>query len=302
MKPLKFKNIGIIARHRGVQWQDSLLVLIQCLKKLEVNLFIEAETAHHGNIVDYPVLNREDLIEPLDLLIVIGGDGSLLQAAHIIMSSSSKKRVPLLGINRGRLGFLTDILPKDIEKKIPDILAGNFYEESRFLLQAEIHRNSKIMVKENALNEVVLLPGHIAHMIEFEIHINHHFVSRQRADGLIIATPTGSTAYALSGGGPIIHPALDAIVLVPMFPHTLSSRPLVVSKESTICIRLPTTNDSHPGFSCDGFPRQNLDQNDILIIRPKEQRLSIIHPQDYEYFQTLRTKLNWEYHLTYSAS
>lgn len=151
----------------------------------------------------------------------------------------------------------------------------------------------------NALNEVVLVPGRIAHMIEFELFINDHFVLRQHADGLIVATPTGSTAYALSGGGPIIHPSVHAVVLVPMFPHTLSSRPLVVSKESTIRIQLVGKHESQPSVSCDGMQKQEFMRDAALIIRPSDILLRLIHPLDYDYFQTLRTKLGWEQHLTH---
>jgi NAD+ kinase len=185
-----------------------------------------------------------------------------------------------------------------IAQKIPEIIAGQYYQESRFLLTAAVEQHGKIIYKENALNEVVLLPGAVAHMIEFEIHIDDQYVCRQRADGLIVATPTGSTAYALSGGGPILHPDLQAIVLVPMFPHTLSSRPLVIKHDCSIRLHFPTRNDSTPSFSCDGQARHELQEHHALTIHKKKKELKLVHPIDYHYFNTLRTKLNWEAPLT----
>lgn len=294
MPSSQFQRIGIIARHRGKQWQDSLLALINCLQKFNVKIVIEQETAEHAAIQCHLIVDRKELAQHCDLLIVIGGDGSLLQAAQIALDHN----IPLLGINRGRLGFLTDITPEEIEEKLPSILLGEFYEESRVLIHVAMQTKQGVQWQGNALNEVVLVPGRVAHMIEFEIFINDHFVLRQRADGLIVATPTGSTAYALSGGGPIIHPAVQAVVLVPMFPHTLSSRPLVVAKESRIRVQLTQSHESQPSFSCDGGEKQELYEDAALIIQPSDIQLRLIHPLDYDYFQTLRTKLSWEQHLT----
>jgi NAD+ kinase len=288
--PTPFTKIGIIGRLRHLELTETLLHLVHCLQKEKVDFYIEADTAQLLGNHALPTIPKEDLATRCDLVIVIGGDGSLLQAAHLVIDQD----VPLLGINKGRLGFLTDVSPEMIEKKIPEILAGAYHQECRFLLTASVTHNNVTVYQENALNEVVLLPGAVAHMIEFAIHVNEQFVWQQRADGLIVATPTGSTAYALSGGGPILHPDLDAIVLVPMFPHTLSSRPLVIKHDYRIRISFPTKNDSTPSFSCDGQTRHELGDQDQLSIHKKEKQLKLVHPLDYNYFHTLRTKLNWE--------
>ncbi len=285
-----FRTVGIVGRQRRTPLASTLETLVSCLKQHHIQYFIEQDTLLSITTEKMPTLELQEIINQCDLIIVIGGDGSFLQAAQLIVD----RQLPLLGINRGRLGFLTDISPEEISQKIPALLKGAYIEEKRFLLTAEVWQQEKLLFQESALNEVVLLPGSVAHMIEFEIQVNNQHVSAQRADGLIVATPTGSTAYALSGGGPILHPDIEAVVLVPMFPHTLSSRPLVIDNKSIIKITLPTTNESIPSFSCDGFERHHLELTQQLIIRKKEQELRLIHPLDYNYFHTLRSKLKWE--------
>lgn len=223
-----------------------------------------------------------------DLLIVVGGDGSLLQASHMAVA----KDIPVLGINRGHLGFLTDIYPDELEK-IKAVVSGHYQSEKRFLLQTQVRENKKLISQSVALNEMVLLPGDMAQMIKFEIYINDNFVCSQRADGLIATTPTGSTAYALSGGGPILHPELDAIALVPMFPHKISSRPIVVDDNSFIDI-LITSKKTTPHISCDGQERVSVPLDATIHIQKYDKKLTLIHPSDYDYYQTLREKLGWE--------
>ena len=194
--------------------------------------------------------------------------------------------VPILGINRGQLGFLTDINPDEATQKIDEVLEGKFTEEHRFFLETADD--------ELALNEVVLLPGKdAARLIEFEIYIDKAFVCSQRSDGLIVSTPTGSTAYALSGGGPIIHPGLEAIALVPMLPHTLSMRPIVVSANSHIDIVIANDTETHPHVSCDGQSPVPVAAGGRISIQNSKKSLRLILPGNYEYFQTLREKLNW---------
>jgi len=207
--------------------------------------------------------------------------------------------IPILGINRGSLGFLTDILPSQLEK-IKAILEGKFILEKRFLLTATVTSNNKIISQDDALNEVALIPDAIPHMIEFEIYIDKQFVCSQNSDGLIIATPTGSTAYALSGGGPILHPQLDAIVLVPMFPHSLNNRPIVVQGQCEISIIVSPNNDTSPRLSCDGRAYLNAEPGSEITIRKKPKTLHLIHPLDYSYYETLRSKLHWGKKLHYS--
>ena len=191
----------------------------------------------------------------------------------------------MLGINRGHLGFLTDINPKELHR-ISDVLNGNYTREERFLLKTSLGI---------ALNDVVLLPGE-AQLIEFDIMINNQFVCQQRADGLIIATPTGSTAYALSGGGPILHPHLNAMVLVPMFPHTLSSRPIVIDSDAKIELIISEHKNKTANISCDGQQRIPVEPGTRITIEKHEKKLHLIHPDNYDYFATLREKLGWQSH------
>lgn len=291
--PLAFKNIGLIGKHPSTGVLDTLRASIAFLQTCNVALFIESETAMQLDsqelTPELTVVKRQELGSAVDLLIVIGGDGSLLNAAHAVTLSGT----PVLGINRGRLGFLTDIHPNELDTKVGDVLAGNYIQEARFMLEAENIHAGISTYKNNALNDVVLLPGDAAQMIEFTIYIDEQFVCSQRADGLIIATPTGSTAYALSGGGPILHPGLDAVTLVPMFPHTLSSRPIVVDSDSSIKIEIAENNRTAPRISCDGQDRASITPGDMITIKKHPQALHLIHPNDYNYFETLRVKLHW---------
>lgn len=286
---MPFRKVAVIARQRPDGVQDTLLALEKHLIEQGCEVFFETETAE---LIDRTVQTLTAAkIKECDLIIVVGGDGSLLHAAHLAVEND----LPLLGINRGRLGFLTDIYPDELEK-INEVLKGRYREEKRFLLDAHIHGKSKDLKAHLALNDVVLLPGNVAHMIEFSVTINDEYVCNIRADGLIVATPTGSTAYALSGGGPILHPQLDALVLVPMFPHTLTNRPIVVSSDDKIVLEISDRNEATPYISCDGQPRTPISPGDSLIITKHAKKLSLIHPQDYNYFKTLREKLHWQVH------
>lgn len=201
-----FKTVGIIGRVKNPKVKDTLHALIDFLSHLAVTIIIEEETADCLTASTLQRIHRDQLGHHCDLLIVVGGDGSLLNAAHAVVNQNT----PILGINRGSLGFLTDILPSQLEK-ISDILQGNYTVEKRFLLTASISLNGKTLGEGDALNEIALIPDTVPHMLEFEIYIDKQFVCSQNSDGLIVATPTGSTAYALSGGGPILHPQLDHV-------------------------------------------------------------------------------------------
>ncbi|MFN7096418.1 MAG: NAD(+) kinase [Gammaproteobacteria bacterium] len=285
-----FNNVGLIGRYRGNFNIDTLQSIINFLKKQQVNVVLEQETATALHEKSFTAVPREQLSLHCDLIIVVGGDGSLLGAARYAVQND----VPVLGINRGTLGFLADIKPDDIESKIGDILAGNYLEEKRFLLNTTIHHDNKVLARYDALNDVVLMPGDIPHMIEFDIFINEQFMCSQKADGIIVTTPTGSTAYALSGGGPILHPKLDALALVPVFPHKLSSRPIVVNGDSVIKIVIKPQNESAPKVSCDSQERVAVPAGGYIRIVKKPQQLRLIHPVGYNYFETLRSKLGWE--------
>lgn len=224
-----------------------------------------------------------------DLAIVIGGDGTLLHAARAL----AQHKIPIVGINMGRLGFLVDILPDEMPEKLGEILGGEYQEEERFLLQARVMRKEKCVATAHALNDVVITTYHEVRMIEFATIINHHTINYDRADGVIIATPTGSTAYALSSGGPILHPSLDAITLVPICPHSLNHRPLVVGANSKVEIEIDR--------NCQTLAQATFDGNDNEILRPGDRveitraplNVKLIHPKSYNFYDLLRIKLNW---------
>lgn len=284
-----FKTIGLIGRQRSSESVATLNDLKNHLQK-KYQLIMEEETAQFTQETSLPIFNRTEFGKHCDLAIVVGGDGSILSAARVVVDH----HVPVLGINRGRVGFLTDIRPTELAKEVDAVLAGDYIVEQRFLLNAEIHHQNKIVHQEMALNDVVLMPGDYAHMIEFEIYIDDQLVCSQRADGQIIATPTGSTAYALSGGGPILHPSLDAVVLVPMFSHTLSSRPIVVNANSNITFNISENNETSPRISCDGQERIPIHPGNSLRVYKKKETLILLHPKSYNYFSTLRSKLHWQ--------
>jgi len=281
----RVKNPGVI---------ETLKALIQYLRHLGQTLLVDAETAAAINDPSLPSIPKEALSKRCQLLIVVGGDGSLLHAAHIVVESE----IPVLGVNRGRLGFLTDIHPTELQK-IKSILEGEFRLEKRFLVTATVEHHGKILGQSDALNEVALIPDSVPHMNEFEIYIDEQFVCSQDSDGVIVATPTGSTAYALSGGGPILHPELDAIVIVPMFPHTLSIRPIVIQGDHRITIIITPNNTATPRLTCDGQAFISTPPGSHITIRKKPKQLHLIHPVDYDYYETLRSKLHWGHKLQY---
>ncbi|WP_447528368.1 NAD(+) kinase [Vreelandella sp. TE19] len=288
-----FKTIGLIGRLGSDKVIDSLTRLVEYLTGHDYHVLVEDRTAtmipYHGQ----PETSRRMLGELCDLVIVVGGDGSLLGAARTLCQSGTL----ILGVNRGRLGFLTDISPDELETRVGEVLAGEFEVEPRFLLDAVLYRDGVAVGHGDALNEVVVHPGKAVRMIEFELFVDGQFVYSQRSDGLIVATPTGSTAYALSGGGPIMHPKLDVITLVPMFPHTLSSRPIVIDAASEIRIHIGETNHSYPHVSCDGQTRAVAKAGDVLVITRKPARVQLVHPLGHNYYDILRSKLGWSHRL-----
>lgn len=286
----EFNKIGLIGRKRSSESIDSLKLLGELLSNENYDVILEADTASFLPDNTHPIYHREQFGKMCDLVIVIGGDGSMLNAASAVVDHDT----PVLGINRARLGFLTDIHPDDLKTRVKEILDGEYIKEKRFLLNIEIRDHDKVIHSDIALNEVVLLAGEFAHMLEFEVYINSQLVCSQRADGQIIATPTGSTAYALSAGGPILHPKLNAIVLVPMSPHTLSSRPIVIDSSSKIDIVPLARSETSPQISCDGQKRIPIAAGHTLHISRKTAELTLLHPKNYNYYKRLRKKLFWE--------
>jgi NAD+ kinase len=237
--------------------------------------------------LDY--VDRETLGKQCDLVIVVGGDGTFLSAVR----SLADFKIPVLGINLGRLGFLVDISPDRMFETLDQILAGNYVEESRFLLFAQVVRNDEVISEADAFNDVVVHIRDVARMIEFETYINGQFVNYQRADGIVISTPTGSTAYALSSGGPLLHATLEAIALVPICPHTLSNRPLVVNADSLVEIVIGQGEQSTAQVTFDGQTAVDLAPGDKIRIKRKINPILLLHPASYDYYEILRAKLRW---------
>ena len=281
-----FSTIGLFCKENDERIEKTLNVLHQFLKTENFKVVAEASVTKY---LDVPEFDTQELYECIDLAIVIGGDGTLLKAGRAL----SDNDIPVIGINLGRLGFLVDISPDQINQELKKMLDGEVYMEKRSLLHAEVFRGEKSLGKRTALNDVVFHVRDDIRMIEFTTHIDGKFVNTQRADGIVVATPTGSTAYALSSGGPILHPGLEAIALVPICPHTLSNRPIVVSNESKISISLCETRNVTARISFDGQANIELQTGAHVEIRHKAHRLHLMHPLDYNYFRILRNKLGW---------
>jgi len=265
--------------------QVDLANLAQHLSAKGIEVWVEDSTAQHANLPEYKSLSLEDIGKTADLAIVMGGDGTMLSVARSLIEAD----VPLVGVNRGRFGFLTDLRAEDMLAEIDRILDGNFIREPRMLLSTQVIRQNQVVHGSYALNDVVIKSG--LRLIELEVEIDGKFVYKQRSDGLILSTPTGTTAYALSAGGPILHPNLEAISLVPICPHTLSNRPIAVNSTSKIEITLVQFNEAQ--LSMDGQSQLVLEIGDKIIVQRAEKNIFLLHPSDYCYFDMLRNKLNW---------
>ncbi|VAX02427.1 NAD kinase, partial [hydrothermal vent metagenome] len=265
--------------------------LISCLQKQQLEVLLDRDsldlTQDLGN--DITLVDRGELGQRCDLAIVVGGDGTLLNAARELVDHD----VPLLGINLGRLGFLTDIPPTDLSTNLSRIFAGEYKEESRNMLHAQVIRDGETVSNGTAFNDVVVHKFNAARMIEYETFIDDQFVNTTRSDGLIVSTPTGSTAYALSSGGPIVHPSLNALVLVPICPHTMSYRPIVVDGNSRVDIIVHDLTHTSARVTCDGQISLALSDGDRVSIQKKPRPIRLIHPPEYNYFSILRAKLHW---------
>ena len=286
MSMKKFSTIGLFCKEDDDRIEKTLNTLHQFLKAENFKIVAEASAAKY---LDVPEMKTQDFCACIDLAIVVGGDGTLLKAGRLL----SDKDIPVIGINLGRLGFLVDISPDEISHQLSLMLDGKYTLETRSLLHAEAFRGKQSLGESIALNDVVIHVRNDIRMIEFTTHINDSFVNTQRADGIVVATPTGSTAYSLSGGGPILHPCLDAVVLVPICPHTLSNRPVVISNESLISISLCESRDVNARVSFDGQSNIELQAGDHVVIRHKAHKLQLMHPENYDYFHILRNKLGW---------
>ena len=284
-----FQVIGIVCKLDDERVPTTARALSRLLEGTGATVVVDADSATASGLTNAERMPRERLGVECDLIIVIGGDGTILNVAR----NFDIPRARLLGVNLGRLGFLADILPDDMDRLLGPILAGEFDEDLRFMLDTRVRRNGEVIATFRALNEVVVHKHNIARLIEFETYIDNRLLNSQRSDGLIVATPTGSTAYALSGGGPILHPNLDALVLVPICPHTLSSRPIVVDSDSRIEIIVRDEWGNGAELTGDGQPPVTLACDDRIVVRRRPEPLHMIHPRGHDHFEVLRVKLHW---------
>ena len=264
-----------------------LLNLAEYLSKKNYKVLLDGFTASQIGSDKYSVLSLEEIGEKADLAVVMGGDGTMLNIARMLVSYD----VPLIGINQGRLGFLTDLSADTMFETLDEMLAGQYTTERRMLLYAEVIRNAESVFGSLAFNDVVLYRGMSSGMIEFEVKVDNEYVNTLRADGLIVATPTGSTAYALSSGGPILHPSLDLVALVPICPHTLSNRPIVIGPDASVQIQLQSSVNVR--INCDSHSCFDLEQTDNIVVRRFPKTVRLLHSINHSYYRTLREKLGW---------
>ena len=284
-----FESIGLISKPRDEKVADTLERLVGFLAPRAPRLVLDETSASYFPGRGEEVATRAELGRRCDLAIIIGGDGTFLSAARSLVGCE----VALLGINLGRLGFLADVMPDEMVARVGEILDERFDEERRLLLEAAVERGGEVVGQIDALNEVTTHTAELARLLEIETYIDGRLVYNQRSDGLIVSTPTGSTAYALSGGGPILHPNLDAIVLVPICPQALGSRPLVVHAESEVEIRMVASGNPLAHLTCDGQSSMVLALGDRIRIRKKTSSVRLIHPAGHNHYATLRAKLHW---------
>jgi len=285
----EFTRIGLLGRREHPGVAEIVADLLKLLDARGIEVTMEDRLATLAHFEKRAMKSRDAIGAMVDLAIVIGGDGSLLSAARTLVRHAT----PVIGINRGRLGFLTDVSPDELITQVNSVLDGDYTRDSRFLLDVEVRRGAEIIGQAEALNDIVVNSGTSAQMVEFELTIDGEFVYRLNADGLILSSPTGSTAYSMSGGGPIMNPALDAIAIVPMFPHSLTSRPIVVHGDSEIRIDVVSRNQIHPPVTCDGQVSLTALPGDAVIVRKKKERLTLLHPPGYSFYASCRDKLRW---------
>ena len=286
MQPL-FKTVGLIGKYKSPEIAVPLLKLGEFLAQRGIRVLIDRLTASHIGRSNYPVLVLEEIGRQADLAIVLGGDGTMLNIARTL----APFEVALVGINQGRLGFLTDISINTMFETIGTILEGDYVTEERMLLEAEVFSGVQSVFSVLAFNDAVISKGIKGSMIEFDVKIDGRFLYALRSDGLIVASPTGSTAYALSAGGPIVHPSLSVMALVPICPHTFSSRPIVISSDSTVEIVINSADDARVHF--DSHSRFDLCEQDRVVVRRYGHTIRLLHPVGHDYYNMLREKLHW---------
>lgn len=282
-----FPTIALIGKYQSPEVAESLLTLAAFLRQRGVEVLVERATATAVGADGYAVADYETIGARAKFALILGGDGTMLNAARNLV----RFEVPLVGINQGRLGFMTDIALDTMIESVTALLEGKFSREQRFLLKVEVLRDGEMAFETLALNDVVVNKGDIGRMIELEVKVDGELIHVLRADGLIVSTPTGSTAYALSANGPILHPAVPGIAIVPLCPHALSNRPITVSDSSVIDVALLPPHDARVHF--DGQTRFDARAGDVVRMRRSRHSITLLHPPGYSYFAMLREKLHW---------
>lgn len=284
----EFKIIALVGKYQSADVAEALARMADFLQQRGLEVWLEADTAqavgHDGSV---RVANFDEIGEGADLVLVMGGDGTMLTTARMLAAYT----LPLVGVNQGRLGFLTDVSHAEMFERVGEILGGQYLRERRSLLEVEQWRGGERIHTAMALNDIVLSRGEIGRMIEFELHVDDEYIYSQRSDGMIVATPTGSTAYALSANGPILHPRLAGIVLVPLNPHALTYRPLALAQDSVVDLVILGPRDGI--VHCDGQTLFDAREGDRLRVLRSQQGVTLLHPEGYSYFAVLREKLHW---------
>ena len=282
-----FNKVGLISKSNDLSVSETLNKVHDLL--LQKGLDVMLDNSTRGLLGGPITADIEAIGEECDLAVVIGGDGTLLRAARELVDAE----VPLVGVNRGRLGFLVDVSPEDGLHELTEIIEGNYQQEERLLLNCGLVRGGETIHESLAFNDMAMRTNNVLQIIEFELSIDDCFVLSQRADGIIVASPSGSTAYSLSSGGPIVNPRLCSFVIQSICPHTLSSRPLVVDADTKISVLVTEKKTVHAQMICDGQVYNGLQREDIIEVRRHEKPIRILHPSNYNYYAILREKLNW---------
>ncbi len=288
--PTQFRHIALIGKYHassGPGAREILLDIAQFLEKSGCEVALEKDTAAYTGINDYPSLDVNGIGAHCDVGLVVGGDGTMLGIGRQL----ARFGVPLIGINQGRLGFITDIALEDYQSVLAPMLRGEFAQDTRSLMHGQVMRDGHCVFDALAMNDVVVNRGATAGMVELRVEVDGRFVANQRADGLIISSPTGSTAYSMSAGGPILHPSIGGWVMVPIAPHNLSNRPLVLSDDAQIAIEIVAGRDASANFDMQSLA--SLLHGDRIIVRRSEHSVRFLHPLGWSYFDTLRKKLHW---------
>jgi len=286
----QFHTVALVGRSNTPGIAEPLATLAECVAKRGFDVVFEADTAREIGIAGYPALTPAEIGARADVAVVLGGDGTMLGIGRQL----APYRTPLIGINHGRLGFITDISFSEMREIIPQMLSGSFEREERTLLESRIMRDGQPIYHALAFNDVVVNRSGVSGMAELRVSVDGRFMYDQRSDGLIVATPTGSTAYALSSQGPILHPQLQGIVLVPIAPHALSNRPIVLPDDSKVSIQIISGRDVNVNFDMQSFTA--LELGDVIEVRRSRHTVPFLHPVGYSYYRTLRKKLHWNEH------